>query len=256
MASCATARCASRASRARHCVAAAVLAMALPLAVAAQPIALGGIEAYNRGDVAAAFRLLTAAAEAGDSGAQVNLGYLYARGQGTPANQQQAIRLYRLAADQGNGEAMNAIGFKYLTGSGVPADLAQAVHWLCRAALAGDPRGLNNLGILHYEGRGVPRDVEEFRSLWRQAADRGNPNAMFNLGRSLLLGPEQPLDRAEGERLIVAAGQRAHPTAQQLLRQAGYTGALPAPVNTELEMRVVPKALPPGRSRYCGALAS
>lgn len=215
-----------------------------------------GIQAYNRGDIATAFRLLKAASDAGDSDAQVNLGYLYARGHGVTQNQQEALRLYLASAKQGNAEGMNAVGFKYRYGSGVAIDLPRAMHWFCRAAVSGDPRGLNNLGIVYAEGAGVERDTDEARRLWRQAAERGNPNAMSNLGNALYFGPEPPIDKQEGAAWIVKAAQKGHPGAQKLARQIGYQGVLPRPANTELEMRVAARDLPPGKVRDCGVLVS
>ncbi|MGE0575660.1 hypothetical protein [Reyranella sp.] len=41
---------------------------------------------------------MKAASDAGDSDAQVNLGYLYACGHGVPINQEEALRLYLLSA--------------------------------------------------------------------------------------------------------------------------------------------------------------
>ena len=37
--------------------------------------------------------------------AQLNLGLMYAQGQGVPQDYQEAVRLYRLAAEQGNADA-------------------------------------------------------------------------------------------------------------------------------------------------------
>jgi TPR repeat protein len=218
------------------------------------PAVVTAIEAYNRGDVPSAFRLLKPAADAGDSDAQVNLGYLYARGQGVAENQQEAMRLYLLSAKQGNAEGMNAVGFKYRYGTGVKIDLPRAVHWFCRAAVSGDPRGLNNLAIMYYQGQGVERDVEEARNLWRQSADRSNPNAMFNLGQSLL--HEDPQDRQTAADLLMQAARLGHSGAQKIVRQLGYNGPLPAAVNTEGEMRRARKDLPPGKVRDCGFFVS
>jgi uncharacterized protein len=215
---------------------------------------VAGIEAYNRGDIDGAIRVLKPAAATGDSDAQVNLGYLYARGQGVAQNQQEAMRLYLLSAKQGNAEGMNAVGFKYRYGTGVQIDLPRAVHWFCRAAVSGDPRGLNNLGIMYYQGQGVERDVEEARSLWRQSADRGNPNAMFNLGQSLYF--DAPQDREAATNLFVQAARLGHAGAQKYLRKVAYDDPLPAAVNTELEMRRARKDLPPGKVRDCGFFVS
>ena len=214
---------------------------------------LTGIDAYNRGDIATAFWLLKRAADAGNSDAQVNLGYLYARGQGVDADQQEALRLYLLSAEQGNPEGMNAVGFKYRYGSGVAVDLPRAVHWFCRAAVFGDPRGLNNLANMYHDGKGVDRDIAEARRLWSQSSDRDNPNAMFNLGQSLYF--DEPADR-ERAALFLDAARRGHGGAQKNMRQLGYRGELPPPVNTELEMRPARKDLRPGKVRDCGALAS
>lgn len=213
-----------------------------------------GITAYNRGDIVTAYRLLKAASDAGDSDAEVNLGYLYARGQGTPADQGEALRLYLLSAGQGNPEGMNAVGYKYRYGSGVKIDLPRAVHWFCRAALSGDPRGLNNLAIMYLEGQGVERDLDEARRLWQQSAERGNPNAMANLGQSYYFQP--PRDPARGLGLLKEAAMLGHLNAQALLRKLGNHDAFPPPVNTELEMRPARKDLRPGKVRDCGFLAS
>jgi TPR repeat protein len=231
----------------------AALALGLAAHARAQDVApsvVAGIEAYNRGNVADAFHLLKTAADAGDSDAQVTLGYLYARGQGVAQNQQEAMRLYLLSAKQGNPEGMNSVGFKYQYGTGVEIDLPRAVHWFCRAAVAGDPRGLNNLGIMYNEGQGVDRDMEEARNLWRQSAERSNPNAMFNLSQSLFF--EMPQDRALASKLLLQSAQLGSAAAQKMLRQLGYDGPAPPAVNTELEMRKARKDLSPGQVRDCG----
>jgi TPR repeat protein len=215
---------------------------------------LAGIQAYNRGEIGAAYKLLKQAADRGDSDAQVNLGYLYARGQGVPANQQEALRLYLLSAGQGNPEGMNAVGFKYRYGTGVAVDLPRAVHWFCRAAVSGDPRGLNNLANMYDDGKGVDRDLAEARRLWVQSADRGNPNAMFNLGQSLYFN--QPADRERATALLLEAARLGHGGAQKYMRQLGYREALPRVVDTEAEMRPARKDLRPGKVRDCGALVS
>ena len=218
------------------------------------PGVVAGIEAYNRGDIAAAFRLLKGAADGGDSDAQVNLGYMYARGHGVAANQQEAMRLYMLSAKQGNPEGMNAVGFKYRYGTGVGIDLPRAVHWFCRAAVLGDPRGLNNLGIMYLEGQGVERDVSEARRLWEQSAERGNPNAMANLDNSLYF--VEPMDRARATELLIEAARHGHAGAQDAARRLGYKEQLPPPIDTGLDMRVARKDLRAGKVRDCGQFTS
>jgi TPR repeat protein len=218
------------------------------------PGVLAGIDAYNRGDQATAFRLLKAAADAGDSDAQVNLGYMYARGHGTAQNHVEAMRLYMLSAKKGNPEGMNAVGFKYRHGSGVDIDLPRAVHWFCRAAVLGDPRGLNNLAIMYLEGQGVERDLAEARRLWEQAAERGNPNAMANLGNSLYF--VEPTDRALGLEMMIKAAKAGHPGAQTFVRRLGVNEPLPPPIDTGLDMRPARRDLLAGKVRDCGVFVS
>ena len=127
----------------------------------------------------------------------MNLGYLFARGQGVWASQQEALRLYNLSAAQGDGEGMNAVGYKYQFGTGVAQDLGLAVRWYCKAVEAGNARGMNNLASLS-NGLGVPKDEEQARDLWRQSAALGHVNAMANLAFSYLQSENAERDQIRG----------------------------------------------------------
>ena len=216
----------------------------------ANQLTLAGISAYNNGDFATAYRDLKSAADAGDSDAEVNLGYMYARGQVVPMNQATALALYRRSAAQGNGEGMNAIAYKYMTGSGVPVDFDAALEWFCRAIEKGDPRAMNNLASLHAQGIGVPYDIEEARNLWRQAAELGHSNAMFNLGDSLFENTTNPSARREGMQWIIRAAELGMPAAITWLRANNYAGALPAPVDTSGMMTLALKGAH-GEAKLC-----
>jgi TPR repeat protein len=142
--------------------------------------------------------LLNQEAKARDAEAQANLGYLFARGQGVFADQQEALRLYNLSAAQGDGEGMNAVGYKYQYGTGVNKDIGLAVHWYCKAVEAGNGRGMNNLAILLSDGSGVPKDEEQARDLWRQPAMLGHVNAMANPAFSYLQSENARRDQVQG----------------------------------------------------------
>src|SRR5215469_6047100 len=73
---------------------------------------VNGIEAYNRGDFATAVTHLQTAAGRGEPEAMVNLGYIYARGDGVSADPAFALELYRRAAEAGDAEGMNAVGYR------------------------------------------------------------------------------------------------------------------------------------------------
>jgi hypothetical protein len=215
-----------------------------------------GIDAYNRGDVALAFRLLKPEADRGQSDAQVNLGYLYARGQGVAVDQREAFRLYGLSAKQGNGEGMNALGYKYQFGTGIAPNLNKALNWYCLAVLQGNPRAMNNLALLLSEGRLVPRNVADARGLWRQAAAMDHVNAMLNLGLSLTNGPGTPLDPAEGKHWLMEAARHGQANAQQLIRRMGIGEPFPPPYDQAGQMQLQPRDAPPGHAEICGSVVS
>jgi TPR repeat protein len=217
---------------------------------------VAGAAAYNRGDVDTAFRLLSAEATRGNSDAEVNLGYLYARGQGVAADQLEALRLYRLSAAQGNGEGMNAVGYKYQFGTGVTANLQTAIAWYCRAIARGNPRALNNLAILYDHGIGMVQDLGTARDLWRQSAERGHPNSAYNLGASLIAAPGAADDTRQGMLWLQRAAMAGQAAAQQWLRASGYSGLLPPPFDTAAAMTILPKDLAPGHAPVCGAPVS
>ncbi len=219
------------------------------------PALVAGVLAYNGGQIAAAFHDLRLAAGCGNSDAQVNLGYMYARGQGTRPDQQEAFRLYLLSAQQGNGEGMNALGYKYQFGTGIAVDLVQAISWYCKAIEHGNPRALNNLAGLYDRGEGVPQDIVVARDLWQQAADRGHLNGLYNLGVSLLTSADGA-ERKRGMALEMDAALQGNAPAQQLLRRRGDQGQFPAPIDEGASMKLQSPNLAPGHAPACGDLVS
>ncbi|HEY0626917.1 MAG TPA: tetratricopeptide repeat protein [Allosphingosinicella sp.] len=95
---------------------------------------LKALEAYEKGDFAAAAELGQSAAAQGDSGAHQFLGGLYSVGHGVPADPAAAVKWYSLAAEKGWSEAMNNLGRAYETGQGVPKDPIQALKWYLLAS--------------------------------------------------------------------------------------------------------------------------
>jgi TPR repeat protein len=77
-------------------------------------------------------------ANQGVAGAQFNLGLMYARGEGVPQNQAEAVNWFRLAADQAHVNAQFALGEMYRSGWGVPQDYALARMWFNLSAAQGD----------------------------------------------------------------------------------------------------------------------
>jgi len=80
--------------------------------------------------------------------AQINLGLLYARGDGVAKDRKEAARWSRLAAAQGYAQAQVYLG----GGDGVEKNLDEAAVWLRKAADQGSLRAKNYLEQLTLNG--------------------------------------------------------------------------------------------------------
>ena len=88
-----------------------------------------GLAAYQRGDYATAYQLLSPLAEQGQAAAQFDLGLLFENGLGVAQDQAAAARWYMKAAEQGHAEAQYNVALLYEKGSGLPLDLDKARYW-------------------------------------------------------------------------------------------------------------------------------
>jgi len=102
------------------------------------------IAAQKSGDSATAYRLFRSLAESGNVYAQGFIGIMYARGEGVPQNDAEAVKWYRLAADWGNAASQLALARMYETGRGVPQNDVEAATWYLRAAEQGEPWAQTN----------------------------------------------------------------------------------------------------------------
>ena len=101
-----------------------------------------GMDAYHRGDYAAALREWRPLAERWEGEeAQFNVGLLYENGQGVPQDYVQARQWYSNAAAQGYAAAQSKLGQLYELGHGVPKDVVQAQKWYILGAAGGDKLG-------------------------------------------------------------------------------------------------------------------
>jgi len=86
-------------------------------------------------DLVAAAAWYSKAAEQRHTGAQVQLGILYANGEGVAQNRELAVSLYRKAADARHSVAQGLLGNCYAAGGeGVEQNDALAVAWWVKAA--------------------------------------------------------------------------------------------------------------------------
>jgi len=150
-------------------IALGALAMASPLGATVRD----GVDAWSRGDYAAAVAEWQGPAEAGDADATFNLAQAYRLGRGVPLDPQRAEQLYARAAQAGHVQAADTYGL-LLFQSGRHAE---ALPYVQNAARRGDPRAQYLLGIAHYNGVLVERDLQRAYALLTLAHATGLPQA-------------------------------------------------------------------------------
>jgi TPR repeat protein len=138
-----------------------------------------GVQAFQSGDKTAAMKLFTAAANAGNTKAAVQVGWCYQFAAGVPQNLPEAARWYRKAADAGNSRGQKNLGALYEEGRGVPEDWVEAVKWYARSAAQNDSDGEAALARAYQFGIGVPQSRAETMNWDRRAAARGDADAAY-----------------------------------------------------------------------------
>ena len=156
-----------------------------------------GVEAFERGDFAAALDEWRPLAEQGDASAQYNLGWMYDYGEGVREDNVEAARWYRKAAEQGHDWAQYYLGTAYATGEGVQQDYAEAAKWYRMAAVQGHPRAQFWIGFRYATGGALPyidvqRDDTKAVRWYRKAAEQGEVMAQFHLGLMCDMGRGVP----------------------------------------------------------------
>ena len=162
--------------RSRFFLLACCLGLAVP-ALAATPTVKAGVEAWQRGDHAAAAAIWRNLAEKGDADAAFNLGQAYRLGRGVPPSSASAKRWFESAANKGHVDAQVSLGL-LLFDSG---DRGAAMSWLRKAADKGEPRALLVVGTALFNGDGLPQDPVRGYALVSRAAAQGLAPAQSTL---------------------------------------------------------------------------
>ena len=145
------------------------LALAAPLGATVRD----GVEAWSRGDYAAAVAEWAGPAEAGDPDAMFNMGQAYRLGRGVPEDASRAERLYLAAAQAGHVQAADTYGLMLFQ----DGRREEALPYVQAAAQRGDPRARYLIGIAHFNGDLVARDWERAYAMLTLANSAGLPQA-------------------------------------------------------------------------------
>lgn len=136
----------------------------------------------KQGQAVKALPLYLQLAEQGNADAQFHVGLIYAKGQGIPKDDKQAVDWFGKAAEQGHREAQTKLGYMYATGKGVAQSYISAIDWCYKAAKQGDVTAQYNLGLMYEQGQGVAQDNSLAISWYSMAAAQGDARSQYNLG--------------------------------------------------------------------------
>jgi TPR repeat protein len=174
---------------------AAVLHLLVSLAVMAAGSALAepaddyqrGMQAYKRGDIAAAMRELRRAADAGHPPSQSMLAFILDR-----ANYaEEAMRLYRAAAERDDAQGHDGLATAYLIGRGVPKNEKLAWVHFSKAADLGYEPAINKLADAYRTGQiGTAADTpaDAPRLALTRAAERDHLPSIDALAQAYRIG--------------------------------------------------------------------
>ncbi len=124
---------------------------------------------------------LHAAAAAGNSVAEYEVGMRYAEGRGVAANPAEAARWLERAAKQSLALAQFRLASLYEKGIGVKKDAEAARRLYKAAAEQGNAKAMHNLAVLYAEGAAVKPDYRTAAQWFRLAADHGVSDSQYNL---------------------------------------------------------------------------
>ncbi len=128
-----------------------------------------GVEAYEKGDFAAAVKYFKQAAEQGDLDACNHLSVCYIFGEGVDENPSEAFKWYMKAAEQGLDIAQYNLGTCYCLGEGVKKNNKESLKWFTKSAENGYAPAQFMVGLF-YEGglKGVIQPNSENKEIAKE----------------------------------------------------------------------------------------
>jgi len=138
-----------------------------------------GVDAWARGDYAAAVHEWQGPASVGDPDAMFDLAQAYRLGRGVPADPAKAEALYAQAAAKGHVQAADTFGLMLFQDGRREA----ALPYIKDAARRGDPRSEYLLGIASFNGDIVPKDWVQAYALVSMANAQRLPQAAAALAQ-------------------------------------------------------------------------
>lgn len=220
------------------------LLLALVIGAVAMPVTAqsvrAGIDAWQKGDTAAAVAIWRPLADKGDADAAFNLGQAYRLGKGVPLDLAQAQGWLERAARKGHVDAQSTLGLLLFQNG----NRISAMRWLKLAADAGEPRALLMVGTALYNGDGVPPDPVTAYAYVSRAAAQGLAPAQATLADMDEVMPLEQRQKGVAMAQKMASTKKATPPATASPKtmaskpasaapKSAATKPVPAPTTTE-----------------------
>lgn len=174
-----------------------------------------GMDAYARGDFAAALEIWRPLAADGDPASQTNVGFLYYEGKGVAQNYEEAVRWYTIAAKMVYPDALFNLGVAHADGKGVERNPVEAQRWYRLAAEAGYAPAQVIMGNIYLRGEGVAVDPREGMNWYMKAAEQGDVVAQFLVANLYISGQGVPQDLVKAYMWLSVAATANHPDARE-----------------------------------------
>jgi len=135
-------------------------------------------------DIGKALEWFEKGAAAGNASCMVWVGEAYSKGEGVEKDYLKAVEWFRKAAEAGHSAAMLEVGLAYKKGEDYP----NAVKWFRKAIEAGNVTAMFYLALAYQDGEGVAKDVSKAIEWYSKATEKGEITSMYNLGVLYLKG--------------------------------------------------------------------
>ena len=169
-------------------------------------------------------RLLTNAADRGNTLAQSDLGNLYLRGEYVETNIQAALKYLELAANSSNVEALISLADVFSNGTSLPIDYQKSLRYNLLALKHGSSKAKFNLAIMYSKGQGVEIDQIKALDYLQAAANDGISQAQVNLAAGHANGTFGAIDYAKAVTWYFEAAKQNDALAQNNLGLMYYYG--------------------------------
>lgn len=220
-----------------------IVLAALALSTAAVPAfadVKAGVDAWSRGEYAAAVKQWREPALKGDADAQFNMGQAYKMGRGVKADLVVALDWYRRAAAQGHLQAADSYGHLLHYQNKIP----ESLPYLQASADRGDPRAQYLLATELFNGVHIEKDWVRAYALMTRASSAGMAPASRSLAQM-----DQFIPLEQRQAATVLAGELEQRAGRARAAQvAGFPINTTPPVKTATAVTVPPSKIPTAKT--------